>query len=182
MMSANANRYAVYGMARDTEFWANLRRILWAATASLLLGAGFYVWLGPRGLFAVAITMATAAISASIGERRPTRVPIEVPAQSDLTLLPPLAREMLERLPDPLMLVNGGDRVFFANRAMRDVIGVGIERKHVSAVLRNPSVLEALASTGLTGEPGSVVLIRGHSSAVCSGSAESGQFRLVWLK
>jgi two-component system phosphate regulon sensor histidine kinase PhoR len=100
--------------------------------------------------------MATVAVSASIGERRPARVAVEIPAQNDLSLLPPLAREMLERLPDPLMLVNGGDRVFFANRAMRDVIGVGIERKHVSAVLRNPSVLDALARTGLSGEPGSV--------------------------
>jgi len=137
-------------------FWANLRRILWAATASLLLGAILFVWLGPRGLFAVVVIMATAAVSASIGERRPARVPVEIPVQNDLTVLPPLAREMLERLPDPLMLVNGGDRVFFANRAMRDVIGVGIERKHVSAVLRNPSVLEALARTGQSGEPNAI--------------------------
>ncbi|MDR3526657.1 MAG: ATP-binding protein [Rhizomicrobium sp.] len=143
-------------MARDVAFWAHLRRILWAATASLLLGAILYVWLGPRGLLGVAVVMATAAVSASIGERRPARTPVEIPVQNDLTVLPPLAREMLERLPDPLMLVNGGDRVFFANRAMRDVIGVGIERKHVSAVLRNPSVLEALARTGHSGEPSSI--------------------------
>lgn len=155
-MSANANRYAVYGMAKDAAFWANLRGVLWAVAAALLLGALLYVWLGPRGLFAVAVVTAAAAISAGIGERRPNRAPVEVPAQNDLHVLPPLAREMLERLPDPLLLVNGGDRVFFANRAMRDVIGVGIERKHISAVLRNPSVLEALARTGHSGEPGSV--------------------------
>jgi len=156
MMSSNANRYVVYGMARDSQFWANLRLILWSVAASLLIGALLYVWAGVQGLAAVAIVVATAAISATIGERRQERAPAEIPAQNDLTVLPPLAREMLERLPDPLMLVNGGDRVFFANRAMRDVIGVGIERKHVSAVLRNPSVLEALARTGASGEPASV--------------------------
>lgn len=155
-MSSNANRYAVYGMAKDLAFWANLRRVLWAVAASLLSGAGLYVWLGPHAIFATAIVIVAAAISAGIGERRPVKQAIEIPAQNELTVLPPLSREMLERLPDPLMLVNGGDRVFFANRAMRDVIGVGIERKHVSAVLRNPSVLEALMRSGQTGEPGSV--------------------------
>lgn len=137
-------------------FWANLRRTLWAVAASLLLGAALYVWFGPHAIFAIAVVLIAAAISAGIGERRPAVQAAVLPAQHDHDVLPPLSREMLERLPDPLMLVNGGDKVFFANRAMRDVIGVGIERKHVSAVLRNPSVLESLLRTSKTGEPGSV--------------------------
>jgi two-component system phosphate regulon sensor histidine kinase PhoR len=39
---------------------------------------------------------------------------------------------------------------------MRDVIGIGAERKHVSSLLRTPSVLEALMRTSATGEAGSV--------------------------
>jgi len=39
---------------------------------------------------------------------------------------------------------------------MSAVVGVGIERKHVSAVLRTPSVLEAVSRTTQTGEPSSV--------------------------
>ncbi len=156
MMSENANRYAVYGMTKDAAFWAELRRILWAVAAALIAGAAAYVWLGPRGLAAAVVVTGAAAISAGIGERRPARTAEETPAPDDLAVLSPLAREMLERLPDPLMLVNGGERVLFANGAMREVIGVGIERKHVSSVLRNPSILEALQRTARTGEPGSV--------------------------
>jgi two-component system, OmpR family, phosphate regulon sensor histidine kinase PhoR len=156
MIPENANRYAVYGMNKDAAFWANLRRGLWAVMAALLAGAALYAWFGARGLTFAAVVAAVAAISAGIGERRPSRLAAETPAPEDFGILTPLAREMLERLPDPLMLVNGGDRVLFANGAMREVIGVGIERKHISAVLRYPAVLEALAHTVRSGEPGSV--------------------------
>jgi two-component system phosphate regulon sensor histidine kinase PhoR len=54
------------------------------------------------------------------------------------------------------MLVDTAGRVLFANRAMREVIGVGAERKHVSSLLRTPAVLEALARTSANGEAGSV--------------------------
>ena len=56
-------------------------------------------------------------------------------------------------LPDPLMLIDDTGRVMFANRAMRGVIGVDAERKHVSALLRTPAVLEAIRKTAATGEP-----------------------------
>jgi two-component system phosphate regulon sensor histidine kinase PhoR len=142
-------------MGKDAAFWADMRRLLWVAALALLAGALVYEWLGFRGLIGTIVVLGAAAISAGIGERRPAKAAVEVPSHND-HVLPPLAREMLERLPDPLMLVNGGEKVFFANRAMRDVIGVGIERKHISAVLRNPAVLEALTRTAKTGEPGSV--------------------------
>jgi two-component system, OmpR family, phosphate regulon sensor histidine kinase PhoR len=66
--------------------------------------------------------------------------------------LPPLSREILEQLPDPLMLMERDGRVVFANRAMRTVVGVDTDRKHVSALLRTPSVLEAIAMTAAQGE------------------------------
>jgi two-component system phosphate regulon sensor histidine kinase PhoR len=70
--------------------------------------------------------------------------------------LPPLSREILEQLPDPLMLIDRDGRVLFANRAMRTVVGVDTERKHVSALLRTPAVLEAIGKTAETGAPSTV--------------------------
>lgn len=66
--------------------------------------------------------------------------------------LTPIAREVLEGLPDPVLLVETSGRVMLANAAMRALIGVDIERKHVSAVLRTPAVLEAALRTAETGE------------------------------
>ena len=67
--------------------------------------------------------------------------------------LPALSREILEQLPDPLMLTDRDGRVLFANRAMRTVVGVDTERKHVSGLLRTPAVLESIERTAATGEP-----------------------------
>jgi two-component system phosphate regulon sensor histidine kinase PhoR len=156
MIPENANRYAVYGMSKDAAFWAGLRRVLWAAVAALLAGALLITFGDWQIVAAVVVVTMAAAISAGVGERRLPKIPVETPVPADLAVLTPLAREMLERLPDPLLLVNGGDRVLFANGAMRDVIGVGVERKHVSAVLRTPSVLEALQRTARSGEPASI--------------------------
>jgi two-component system phosphate regulon sensor histidine kinase PhoR len=69
--------------------------------------------------------------------------------------LTPVAREVLESLPDPLLLVEASGRVMLANKAMRALIGVDIERKHVSAVLRTPAVLEAVMRTAASGDPAS---------------------------
>jgi two-component system phosphate regulon sensor histidine kinase PhoR len=79
-------------------------------------------------------------------------------AQSDqmLALLPPLAREVLERLPDPLMLLDAAGRVIFANKAMVAVVGTDTQRKHVSAVLRTPAVLQAIDRTAAGGEPAAI--------------------------
>jgi two-component system phosphate regulon sensor histidine kinase PhoR len=161
MMSTNANRYAVYAVNKDAALWEQLRRILWTASAALILGAVLFAWLGPKALALAVVVISVAAISAGIGERPLQRKPAAdgEAAQTDLGILSPLARELLERLPDPLMLVNGGEKVLIANSAMRDVIGVGVERKHISAVLRNPAVLEALMKTATTGVPGSVEFV-----------------------
>ncbi|HEY0106495.1 MAG TPA: ATP-binding protein [Rhizomicrobium sp.] len=65
--------------------------------------------------------------------------------------LPPLSRELLEQLPDPFMLMDRDGRVVFANRAMRTVVGIDAERKHVSSLLRTPIVLEAIEKTAANG-------------------------------
>jgi two-component system phosphate regulon sensor histidine kinase PhoR len=77
-------------------------------------------------------------------------------SQSDISALPPLAREVLERIPDPLMLMDVSGRVILANRAMRDVVGIDAERKHISAIIRTPAVLDTIRKTASTGETSSV--------------------------
>jgi two-component system phosphate regulon sensor histidine kinase PhoR len=63
-----------------------------------------------------------------------------------------IAREVLDDLPDPVLLVETNGRVELANKAMRALVGVNAERKNVSAVLRTPAVLEAVLRTAGTGE------------------------------
>ncbi|MEJ1969229.1 MAG: ATP-binding protein [Rhizomicrobium sp.] len=75
---------------------------------------------------------------------------------AELAGLPQLSREILEDLPDPLMLVGKDGRVLFANTAMRTVVGVDAANKRVSSLLRTPAVLEAIESTAASGEASSV--------------------------
>ncbi len=160
MMHVNANRLEL-GVARETVFWEQLRRILWAVSAALIVGACLYAWFGTQAVAFAVVVAAVAAISAGIGEKPHTRAKVSpdgvVP--DELSVLSPLSRELLERLPDPLMLVNGGERILIANTAMRDIVGVNVERKHISAVLRNPAILEALTRTAATGVSGSVEFV-----------------------
>lgn len=145
-------------MQKVAAFWENLHRMLWVAAVGLLAGAGLFMWQGGQALGIVFAGLAASAIAAGIvGKRLRARAPKhDENGASSPPMLSPLVREVIERLPDPLMLVDTAGRVLLANRAMRDVIGVGMEGKHVAALLRNPSVLEALAHTSVTGEPGAV--------------------------
>ncbi|HEY1630555.1 MAG TPA: ATP-binding protein [Rhizomicrobium sp.] len=71
-------------------------------------------------------------------------------------MLPPQARELFQRLPDPLLLLDAGGRVIFANKPMAQAVGTDPQRKPISAVLRMPAVLNAIERTVATGEPASV--------------------------
>jgi two-component system phosphate regulon sensor histidine kinase PhoR len=57
---------------------------------------------------------------------------------------------------DPLMLLDSAGRVIFANKAMVAVVGTDTQRKHVSAVLRTPTVLQAIDKTAASGEPAAI--------------------------
>ena len=157
-------------MAKGFAFWTGLRRTLWAAVAGSLVGAGVFAWLGVSGMWVVLPALVTAAVVASIlaGRIRPAAKKDIANGDPALPVLSPLAREVLERLPDPLMLVDTSGRVLFANRAMREVIGVGAERKHVSSLLRTPAVLEALARTSASGVRNSWLALAMKSTRICS--------------
>ena len=144
----------------DDTFWDTLRRFAWSATLGLLVGGLAVRLAGPQRAVARlrgpdrgfrrgdADRESGPACRASTTTRR-----WEV---ASLSALPPLTREIFERLPDPLLLLNAAGRVMFANAAMRGVIGVDPEKKHISSLLRTPSVLDAIRETAETGEPSSV--------------------------
>ena len=69
---------------------------------------------------------------------------------------PSPAREILEHLPFPVLLVGPGGRIERANPAAQEFLGLGAESGLLSASLRQPKVLEAVSGV-LRGEKGRVV-------------------------
>jgi len=71
----------------------------------------------------------------------------------DVATLPDAARNILECVDEPLLILDAAGRVVFANRASQPLVGADAERKRISAVLRTPQVLEAVERILAGGEP-----------------------------
>ncbi|WP_203291769.1 sensor histidine kinase [Maricaulis parjimensis] len=56
------------------------------------------------------------------------------------------AQLMLDSLPIPVLLIGSGGRIELANPAAREFLGLGSATGHLSAVLRQPQVLEAVSA------------------------------------
>ncbi len=128
---------------------------LWPLAAGMALAGPVALWFGPVA-FGVLLALAVAAafLSGLFVAERPSTAAAEAAAPG--TALSPLARAVIAQLPAPVMLLDGAERVVLVNDAMRTLVGSGVENKHVSAVLRNPSVLTAIAQTSHDGEPATV--------------------------
>jgi two-component system, OmpR family, phosphate regulon sensor histidine kinase PhoR len=128
------------------------------------LAAGFAVGatlLFLRAPYAPELLVIAGLVSVAFGLALSRRNEVESAAASNgadigATALPPRAREMLERLPDPLMLLDESNRVVLANTAMTALVGTEANNKHVSSVLRTPALLEAIERIAATGLPQSV--------------------------
>jgi two-component system phosphate regulon sensor histidine kinase PhoR len=141
------------------EDWHSLRRFLWAAVIGVAVGSIAYADYGRGGAWlTLGVVGAIAIVVSIIAAVRPRNgaSPAGGPTQSDSTALPQMARDLFERLPDPLLLIDASERVILANRAMRDAVGIDAERKHISTVIRTPAVLDAIRKTAATGEASSV--------------------------
>jgi two-component system phosphate regulon sensor histidine kinase PhoR len=105
----------------------------------------------------IGASIVSAIVAAALMRRRgqPAAVAPNA-AEIGPSALPHRAREMLECLPDPLMLLDESNRVVLANTAMTALVGTDASNKHVSAVLRTPALLEAVERTAATGQPQSV--------------------------
>ncbi len=65
---------------------------------------------------------------------------------SPSNILSEIALAALEQLPDPVLILDSSGRVVFANGSADTIIGADAEDKQISALIRNPSLLEAIAS------------------------------------
>jgi two-component system phosphate regulon sensor histidine kinase PhoR len=136
-------------------YWNYLARLLWPLALGLAAGGALLLWRGAQTTWVVAgIAAATAALISIMAREgrlqlRQQAAAIGAPATAFLS---PLAREVLGHLPDPLLLLDQGGRVLFANSAMYRVIGIGLENKHISLLMRTPVLLEAIERATATGE------------------------------
>ncbi len=122
-----------------------LRRRIWALTFGVGLAAAALLLLGREAVWVIlAVTLAAALVMRLVVPVQTLGSEPEQRPDDPLAVLPPLTGLLLEQLPMPVMLLDAGQRVLFVNQWMRNLLGQGLERKHVSAVLRNPDVLAAI--------------------------------------
>ncbi len=119
------------------------------------------VALSGEAAFTVALLIAVVLLAAGCYfyfTRKPAAGSYNAPASAPaaMELLPGVLREVLEYLADPIIVLNASGHVVFANRASQALLGAGAEKKHISAVLRTPSVLEAVERVAAGGEPETV--------------------------
>lgn len=139
-------------MIVDTKIRIRLADALLAGAVGLFGGTLLYAWDDWETLAGM-LALIAGAVGLGIVARRRAPAIETVTARDDKPVLQPQVRNLFERLPDPLIMVDISGRTLFANRAMREIVGAPAEHKHVSSVLRMPSVLEAIARTTATGEP-----------------------------
>ena len=161
-----------------------------SAAIGLALGlgiAGLLTMANPGGARWALIAGTASLVVAMAIPRRSAGDGVTEAAKSDPVLgLPTLAREVFERLPDPLMLADSAGRVVFANAAMTTVIGTDARNKRVSAVLRTPALWQAVERTASTGETEMVqfsfpVPVERHFEAFIARTEEPPRFTAVLL-
>jgi two-component system phosphate regulon sensor histidine kinase PhoR len=140
--------------------WTAMRQVSWGVAAGLAVSGLLLPHVPRNGIAIVLSAAALAALFALVaGRQLHGRIENTSAANADPDALPPLAREVFERLPDPLLLLDASGRVVFANKRMADAVGTDPQKKPISAVLRMPAVLHAIERTVATGEPASVAFV-----------------------
>jgi two-component system phosphate regulon sensor histidine kinase PhoR len=146
-------------MARSAAELGAIRRGFWGLALGLAVGA---LIVGKHVPYSAAIVAAAAVLALALalvtGWHLRGRIDPASLGNGDgeSVALPPLARDVFERLPDPLLLLDVFGRVVFANKGMVTAVGTDPQKKHISAILRMPAVLNAIERTVETGEPASV--------------------------
>ncbi len=126
---------------------------LWPLAAGMALAGVVALLFGPLAFGAVLAVAVAGAIFLGLSAPEMT---FESISRESPPALSPLARAVIAQLPAPVMLLDASERVILLNDAMRALVGIGVENKHVSAVLRNPPVLNAIDQTTHDGEPATV--------------------------
>src|SRR6185503_16046143 len=120
----------------DARVW-RLDVLIAPAAAVVLLAVAAAAGVGP-GLLAVAAALFIFGFGLYFAAPRRNRASAARTEPLAQPVLPDAAREILACLDDPLLLLDAGGRVIFANSAAGAFVGAGSERKHISAVLRTP--------------------------------------------
>jgi two-component system phosphate regulon sensor histidine kinase PhoR len=108
---------------------------------SLAAAAGATAWqvAGLAAAFALGIGVCLAWPRDDSRRAAGLSAPARTPAR-----LPEAARELLECVGDPLLVLDSAGRVLFANRASHAIVVLDADRKHITAVLRTPELIEAI--------------------------------------
>ena len=134
-----------------------LRGWLGPTLLGLLAGGGVVAWAGADALWWLAgLSLLALLVRRFLPFQSVAADAVPTLPADPLAGLPPLARLLLERLPLPVMLLDGNVRVLLTNGDMQMALGQALERKHLSAVLRNPTVLDAVETALRTGEAGNI--------------------------
>ena len=139
-----------------TPVFEFLRQRVWAITLGVALSGVLLIVIGPGAVWGLlALILAGAVTVRFVVPEARARLPAAQakPGDEGLAILSPLVRKVLGQMPVPVMLLDSGSRVLFANEPMLGVVGPSADRKPISTVLRNPEVLTAIAQTSADGEP-----------------------------
>jgi len=126
-----------------------------AVLLSLAFTGAISLWVSVSAAIAIsALSFIYFLLITTVGAPRSHLAPTPSDAAPQRTSAP--AREILEHLPLPVMLVGPGGRIERANSAAHEFLGLGAESGLLSASLRQPKVLEAVSAV-LQGEKAKVV-------------------------
>jgi len=101
-----------------------------------------------RAAAALALVQAAGVALLARNRRREQAAAATPPTETAATV----PQDFLERLPDPVILLNGAREIVAVNRIARDVLGVGLLGRDLALSLRHPDVLAAV-ETVLSGLP-----------------------------
>ena len=161
----------------DTRQWSRPGLVLavLGAAAIMVFAAGGqgYLYLAAgaaAAFFGLGVYVAAPRVRASR---------IDAAPPSDASALPDTARDLLESLDDPILVLDASGRVVLANRASHAIIGADTERKRISSVLRTPEVLEAVERVLAGGAPENIdftipVPVERHLRAYIAASVAAG--------
>ncbi|GJL97925.1 MAG: two-component sensor histidine kinase [Hyphobacterium sp.] len=139
-----------------------LRRRDTLALTLIAVAVLFVLWItGAASLWVTAsAALAIAALSLiyflSVSTMSPTTGLTPSPETDAPAPVAAPAREILEHLPFPVLLIGQGGKIERANSAAHEFLGLGSESGLLSASLRQPQVLEAVSNI-LRGEPARTV-------------------------
>lgn len=150
-----------------------LRQRLWTIALGMVLAGGLWWGLGAEGVLGVLLLVVAAAVIVRFVAPQSPLVRVPKVEEPDVAILSPMVRKMLAQMPVPVMLLDESSKVLFVNETMRGVVGPAVDRKPISAVLRNPETLNAIAQTMTDGEPATAqftlpVPIERHYEAYCA--------------